>query len=115
MLRTRPDELLDADGEVRVLGVGEVLPFAPARRRASSLPVDVARTIEEALTVLALDIVNVHEPFAPSAKQSIYPGSLTTLSDGRLCCRITDSSVFVSARVMGEAWSRCRPTARSAR
>jgi glycosyltransferase involved in cell wall biosynthesis len=70
-LRTRPDELLgDADdgaGGVRLLGVGEVLPFAPARRRTASLPVDVARTIEEALTMLPLDVVNVHEPFAPSA------------------------------------------------
>jgi glycosyltransferase involved in cell wall biosynthesis len=70
-LRTRPDELLgDADdgaGGVRLLGVGEVLPFAPARRRTASLPVDVARTIEEALTALPLDVVNVHEPFAPSA------------------------------------------------
>jgi glycosyltransferase involved in cell wall biosynthesis len=67
-LRSHPDQLLDeADGTPLVLGVGEVLPFAPARRRTGSLPVDVARTIEEALTELALDIVNVHEPFAPSA------------------------------------------------
>ena len=64
-LRAQPEELL-REG-VRVLGVGEVLPFSPTRRRAASLPVDVARTIEEALGVLALDIVNVHEPFAPSA------------------------------------------------
>jgi glycosyltransferase involved in cell wall biosynthesis len=56
-----------ADGEPLVLGVGEVLPFSPTRRRAASLPVDVARTIEEALGELALDIVHVHEPFAPSA------------------------------------------------
>jgi glycosyltransferase involved in cell wall biosynthesis len=73
-LRSHPEQLLDdADGEaggVRVLGVGEVLPFAPARRRAASLPVDVARTIEEALTVLPLDIVDVHEPFAPSASSA---------------------------------------------
>ncbi len=67
-IRTRPDELLeDASGEPVVLGVGEVLPFSPTRRRAASLPVDVARTIEDALSVLALDVVNVHEPFAPSA------------------------------------------------
>jgi glycosyltransferase involved in cell wall biosynthesis len=67
-LRTRPDGLLDdAAGEPVVLGVGEVLPFSPTRRRAASLPVDVARTIEEALSALALDVVNVHEPFAPSA------------------------------------------------
>lgn len=50
-----------------VLGIGEVLPFSPARRRAASLPVGVARTIEEALTHLPLDVVHVHEPFAPSA------------------------------------------------
>src|SRR5206468_8230760 len=56
-----------ADGAPLVLGVGEVLPFAPTRRRTASLPVDVARTIEEALSSLALDIVHVHEPFAPSA------------------------------------------------
>ena len=37
------------------------------RRRAASLPVDVARTIEEALLTLPLDVVHVHEPFAPSA------------------------------------------------
>ncbi len=60
-----PDEVL-TDG-VRVLGVGEVLPFAPTRRRSASLPVDVARTIEETLINVALDVVNVHEPFAPSA------------------------------------------------
>ncbi len=67
-LRSHPDELLGgADGQPLVLGVGEVLPFSPTRRRAGSLPVDVARTIEQALGALALDVVNVHEPFAPSA------------------------------------------------
>jgi glycosyltransferase involved in cell wall biosynthesis len=59
--------LARASGHPLVLGVGEVLPFSPTRRRAASLPVDVARTIEEALGNLALDIVHVHEPFAPSA------------------------------------------------
>ena len=67
-LRDRPDELLErAAGKPLVLGVGEVLPFSGAKRRAASLPVDVARTIEDALTVLPLDVVHVHEPFAPSA------------------------------------------------
>ncbi len=60
--------LLDrAEQEPLVLGVGEVLPFSPTRRRAGSLPVDVARTIEQALVNLPLDVVHVHEPFAPSA------------------------------------------------
>jgi predicted metal-dependent phosphoesterase TrpH/glycosyltransferase involved in cell wall biosynthesis len=67
-IRGQADSLLErADGEPLVLGVGEVLPFSPTRRRAASLPLDVARTIEEALVSLSLDIVHVHEPFAPSA------------------------------------------------
>jgi hypothetical protein len=70
-LRDRPLSLLDdADGRPVVLGVGEVLPFSPARRRAASLPVDVARTIESALGALPLDVVNLHEPFAPSASSA---------------------------------------------
>ena len=67
-LRSGPEELLErAAGQPLVLAVGEVLPFAPARRRSASLPVDVARTIEELLTAVPLDVVHVHEPFAPSA------------------------------------------------
>ncbi len=70
-LRADPWSLLDrADGAPLTLGVGEVLPFAPTRRRVASLPVDVARTIEEALQALPLDVVHVHEPFAPSAASS---------------------------------------------
>ncbi|MGB9185913.1 MAG: glycosyltransferase family 4 protein, partial [Solirubrobacteraceae bacterium] len=68
-LRSDPEKLLEGDGP-RVLVVGEVLPFSPTRRRAASLPVDVARTIEVALGTLAIDVVNVHEPFAPSASSS---------------------------------------------
>src|ERR1700743_3771356 len=66
LIRSDPEELLSSP-EPRVLGVGGVLPFAPTRRRAASLPVDVAKTIEELLTALPLDVVDVHEPFAPSA------------------------------------------------
>ena len=67
-IRAGADSLLDqAEGEPLVLGVGEVLPFSPTLRRAASLPLDVARTIEDALVNLPLDIVHVHEPFAPSA------------------------------------------------
>jgi predicted metal-dependent phosphoesterase TrpH/glycosyltransferase involved in cell wall biosynthesis len=55
---------LDVDG-MRVLGVGEVLPFRSARRPAS-VPVDVARTVEELLEKVSFDFVHVHEPFAPS-------------------------------------------------
>ncbi|HVS28921.1 MAG TPA: PHP domain-containing protein [Solirubrobacteraceae bacterium] len=64
--RDNPEALLERSAEgPRVLGVGEVLPFRSARTRRS-LPIDVARTIEEALAIAPLDFVHVHEPFAPS-------------------------------------------------
>jgi predicted metal-dependent phosphoesterase TrpH/glycosyltransferase involved in cell wall biosynthesis len=62
----RGSSLFDADGGVRVLGVGELLPLK--RRGASpSPPVDIARTIEEVLAVAPLDFVHVHEPWPGSA------------------------------------------------
>ena len=70
-IRSSSDSLLDrADREPLVLGVGEVLPFSPTLRRAASLPLDVARTIEDALAVLPLDLVHVHEPYLPSASSA---------------------------------------------
>src|SRR5262249_24502977 len=67
-LRDRPEELLErARGQPLVLRVGGVLPCSGAKGRAASLPVDVAGTIEDALSGLPLDVVHVHEPFAPSA------------------------------------------------
>jgi PHP domain/Glycosyltransferase Family 4 len=54
-------------GSPRVIAVGEVLDVpSGARRRASALSIDVARTVEELLTTVELDFVHVHEPFAPS-------------------------------------------------
>ncbi len=59
------------EGEPRVFAVGEVLDVVPsARRRPLSLPIDVARTIEELLGVVDLDVVHVHEPFAPSTSNA---------------------------------------------
>ncbi len=64
----RPDALFHPDGDVRVLGVGELLPLAAGRRGAPPAPpLDIARTIEDALDVAPVDFVHVHEPFAPSA------------------------------------------------
>ena len=63
----RGGELFAAEGEVRVLGVGELLPLAPARRgTAPAPPLDVARTLDDVLSRAPLDFVHVHEPFAPS-------------------------------------------------
>ncbi len=71
--RGNPHSLLEGtDGGVpRVVAVGEVLDVsAGARRRAPSLSIDVARTIEELLGTVELDFVHVHEPFAPSTSNA---------------------------------------------
>ncbi len=68
--RIRAGEALPEPGssEVRVLGVGELLPLASTRGGvAPAPPVDVARTLEELLTGTAFDVCHVHEPFAASA------------------------------------------------
>ena len=62
-------------GTPRVIAVGEVLDVQSgaraSRRRAGggvgSLPIDVARTLQELLGAVELDFVHVHEPFPPSA------------------------------------------------
>jgi glycosyltransferase involved in cell wall biosynthesis len=62
-----PDRLFLKD-RARVLAVGQSVPVPPARRGGSvSLPLDGARTIERLLAELPLDVLHVHEPFAPSA------------------------------------------------
>ena len=71
--RGRPQALLEETdaGAPRVVAVGEVLDVPSGqRRRVSALPIDVARTIEEVLTSVALDFVHVHEPFAPSTSNA---------------------------------------------
>lgn len=66
--RGEPRALLEGSdgGRPRVLAVGEVLDVAGARRRPPALPIDVARTVEELMGGVELDVVHVHEPFAPS-------------------------------------------------
>jgi PHP domain/Glycosyltransferase Family 4 len=73
-----PSSLLQGTdrGSPRVFAVGEVLDFSlpgqagDSRRRTSALPIDVARTVEELLSMVALDFVHVHEPFAPSTSNA---------------------------------------------
>jgi hypothetical protein len=58
-------------GGPRVVAIGEVLDVPGAGgRRTRALPVDVARTLEELLSRVPLDLVHVHEPFAPSASST---------------------------------------------
>jgi hypothetical protein len=62
-----PSALFDKAG-VSVLAMGQSLPVTPVRRGGKmSLPLDIARTIERVLGLVPLDVVHVHEPFAPSA------------------------------------------------
>jgi len=70
--REDPATLLPEPGAPpRVLAVGDALPDLPgSARRAPALPVDVARTIENLLTILPLDVCHVHEPFAPSTSSA---------------------------------------------
>jgi glycosyltransferase involved in cell wall biosynthesis len=66
-IRNGGERLLpEAGAEPRVLAVGDVLPVGSARRGSRRVPVDVARTVEDALGQAPLDLVHVHEPFAPS-------------------------------------------------
>jgi predicted metal-dependent phosphoesterase TrpH/glycosyltransferase involved in cell wall biosynthesis len=67
--RIRSGELFTGDGP-QVLAVGELLPTLAPRRAIPSLPVDIARTIEELLETADLDVVHVHEPWAPSASST---------------------------------------------
>jgi hypothetical protein len=71
--RGRPASLLEGtdQGTARVIAVGEVLDVpGSARRPVSALSIDVARTVEELLTMVPLDFVHVHEPFAPSTSNA---------------------------------------------
>jgi predicted metal-dependent phosphoesterase TrpH/glycosyltransferase involved in cell wall biosynthesis len=71
-----PDALF-GKGAARVIAVGQSVPVPPARRGGIvSLPLDGARTIERLLAELSLDILHVHEPFAPSASATALRYSL---------------------------------------
>jgi len=75
LLTDRPSEVFDGAGSglrigangppVLALGSGIPMPLGP-RPRAAPLPVDVSRRIERMLTAVEIDIVHVHDPFAPS-------------------------------------------------
>jgi predicted metal-dependent phosphoesterase TrpH/glycosyltransferase involved in cell wall biosynthesis len=61
-----PESLLEP-GAVRVLAPMQTI-VAPARRGGRvSLPLDASRAIDRLLEAVPLDVVHVHEPFAPSA------------------------------------------------
>jgi len=55
-----------AAGSVEVITVGEAVGQPLTGRSRAALPIDVSRTVEQLLNETALDIVHVHEPWAPS-------------------------------------------------
>jgi predicted metal-dependent phosphoesterase TrpH/glycosyltransferase involved in cell wall biosynthesis len=59
----------DSGPPVIALGSGIPLPRGP-RPRAPAVPLDVSRTLDEFLGGQELDIVHVHDPFAPSASSA---------------------------------------------
>jgi predicted metal-dependent phosphoesterase TrpH/glycosyltransferase involved in cell wall biosynthesis len=70
-----PRKLLDAEwargnggGDAAVLAVGQGIPLPQgAKPRIAPVPVDVSRSLERLLGGVPLDVVHVHDPFAPSA------------------------------------------------
>jgi glycosyltransferase involved in cell wall biosynthesis len=51
----------------RVLAIGQSIPLPSGpRRRPAPIPVDVSRALEQLLGSVPLDLLHVHEPFAPS-------------------------------------------------
>jgi glycosyltransferase involved in cell wall biosynthesis len=124
--RGNPQSLLDETNRGRpgLIIVGEVLDVpATSRRHAGALPIDVARTVEDLLTILPLDFVHVHEPFAPSTasvalrhSRSLNVGSFHTPTEhlfstqvarrfvetffGRLDARV--ASYAATAQLMGQ-------------
>jgi predicted metal-dependent phosphoesterase TrpH/glycosyltransferase involved in cell wall biosynthesis len=59
----------DGGPPVLALGSGIPLPRGP-RPRAAPVPLDVSRTLDDLLGGLPLDVVHVHDPFAPSASSA---------------------------------------------
>ena len=50
-----------------MLAIGQSIPLPSGpRRRPPPIPVDISRTLEQLLATDAIDLVHVHDPFAPS-------------------------------------------------
>jgi predicted metal-dependent phosphoesterase TrpH/glycosyltransferase involved in cell wall biosynthesis len=70
-----PSKLLDSEwargdsrGDGAVLAVGQGIPLPQgAKPRMAPVPLDVSKSLERLLGGVPLDVVHVHDPFAPSA------------------------------------------------
>ena len=64
---TRDPQALLRGENPRVLAIGQSIPLPSGpRRRPAPLPLDISRALERMLAAVPLDLVHVHEPFAPS-------------------------------------------------
>jgi len=62
----------------RVIAIGQSIPLPSGpRRRPTPLPVDVSGALERLLGSVPLDVVHVHEPFAPSTGSAALRHSLS--------------------------------------
>ena len=62
----------------RVVAIGQSIPLPSGpRRRPAPLPVDVSRALERLLGSVPLDVVHVHEPFAPSTGSAALRHSMS--------------------------------------
>jgi glycosyltransferase involved in cell wall biosynthesis len=65
-------------GNPRVIAIGQSIPLPSGpRRRPAPLPVDVSGALERLLGSVPLDVVHVHEPFAPSTGSAALRHSLS--------------------------------------
>jgi glycosyltransferase involved in cell wall biosynthesis len=62
----------------RVIAIGQSIPLPSGpRRRPAPLPVDVSGALERLLVSVPLDVVHVHEPFAPSTGSAALRHSMS--------------------------------------
>ena len=62
----------------RVIAIGQSIPLPSGpRRRPAPLPVDVSGALERLLGAVPLDVVHVHEPFAPSTGSAALRHSMS--------------------------------------
>ncbi len=68
--RIRDGDLGTPGGEPVLLAAGELLPTIAPRRAVPALPVHVSRAVDELLDRHGIDVVHVHEPWAPSTSSA---------------------------------------------
>ncbi|MGZ8676163.1 MAG: glycosyltransferase [Solirubrobacterales bacterium] len=72
-----PESLFGGENR-RVLAIGQGIPLPSGpRRRPAPIPVDLSRALEQLLESVPLDLVHVHEPFAPSPGSAALRHSLS--------------------------------------